>query len=216
MKYIDLEIQYKNTPYKASIKLLSPQTRQIPKEVWAPDPSKIQSIRVLKPLGNALMQFFTETPIAAQIAIGADCGPINISNTMTLYGTERGMYLERNGSINQLGKTAFSNQAMLGLGYQFCRNGRFTQVDTSGSYSLVIPSELVKSFCTKMVPEIENFPITYEDGALVLEVKENMLHNIQLDCSGQMPFLITTVPISLDVKVTPMERSSIILPEGIQ
>lgn len=190
--------------------------REIPQEVWhAVNATDSQPLAVLAPLANALIDFSRANPLGARLEVTADCGPIALTDTMMLYGIDSDLYLQRGELVTELDALDFSDHTLLALGYKFCRDGRFSRVDSSGSYSLTIPAESVKDFCVEVLPEIEMLPIHYEDASLLLEVKDNTLSDMKMDVSGQMPFLLTTIEISLGASLHPIPPESVILPEDL-
>lgn len=190
--------------------------RELPQEMWdAITTQTPQSLEAFSPLANAMMDLSERDPVGAQLQVTADCGPIALTDTMMLYGTDGGFYLQRGDDIKALNAVDFSDQTLLVLGYKFCRDGRFDRVGDSGSYSLIIPSESIKAYCVEMLPEIEMLPITYDDGSLLFEVKDNVLSDVKMDVSGQMPFLLTTIDISLGAQLHPISPESVILPEDL-
>lgn len=198
-----------------TLRFVPERQRELPAEMWdAISVQNPQSVEVVVPLLKALDGLANSNPLGAELAVSADCGPVAVTDTMMLYRTDRGLYLQREGDVRHLEALDLSNHALLGLGYKFCRDGRFSRVGDSGSYSLHFPSESVKAWCIEMLPEIEVLPITYEDAALVFEVKDNTLFHVKMDVSGQMPFLLTTIDIALGVELRPVPSEQIVLPEG--
>ncbi len=191
--------------------------RELPAEVWnGATAEDVQSLEAFSPLANALIGLSRADPLGAELEVTADCGPIALSDTMMLYRTDSGLYLQRNDTISHLQALDLSNPALLGLGYKFCRDGRVSRVGTSGTYSLTIPAESVKAWCVEMLPEIEVLPITYEDASLLFEVKDNALFHVKMDVSGRMPFLLTTIDIALGVGLHPIPSEQVVLPEGVR
>ena len=210
---IRLRIRYQEISCEALLKLGASRQRQIPEAVWsAASEAQIPSIRVLEPLAKAMLELGRQENLGAELLVRADCGPIKLSDTMMLYGTDDGIYLQRKGKLEQLENLQMRTDMLVALGYEFCRSSTVTQVGASGSYAMVIPAEQVRTWCIRMVPEIEELPISYEDGSAVVEIVDYALHIVRLDCSGSMPFLFTTIPISLGVELTPAESGSLVLP----
>lgn len=190
--------------------------RELSQQIWnAITAQGTQSLEVFSPLAKALMNLSATNPMGAQLQVTADCGPVGLTDTMMLYGTDSGFYLQRGDDVKPLHAVDYSDQTLLVLGYKFCRDGRFNRVGDSGSYSLTIPSESIKAYCVEMLPEIEMLPITYADGSLLFEVKDNVLSEAKMDVSGQMPFLLTTIDISLGARIQPVPSEQIVLPENI-
>ena len=190
--------------------------RPVADAVWnAIHAENVQTIQVFEPLVLALRELSDADPLGAQLAVTADCGPIALTDTMNLYGTDSGLYLERRGSLKPLEHADLSESTLLGLCYQLCRDGKFSRIGSSGTYSMVFPAAQVQDSFTEMLPEIEKLPITYENGSLVVAVEDNSLYEIRLDVAGEMPFLITTVRIALGVSLTPIAPEDVILPQGV-
>lgn len=213
-----LNLHFTDGSRQADVTLCAVSERQwdLPAEVWnAVSGDAPQSLEVFAPLAKALISLSQADPLAAELAVTADCGPVALTDTMMLYRTDSGLYLQRKGTVNSLNTLDLSNQALLGLGYKFCRDGQFSHVGTAGIYSLKIPAESVEACCIEILPEIEMLPITYDDGSLLFAVKDNQLFEMKLDVSGQMPFLLTTIDIALGAALHPIPSEQLELPAGV-
>ena len=210
---IRLHLTHQDTELEAVLELREPRPHQIPDAVRAgASAEQVPSIRVLEPLARAMLELGHRQTLGAELLVRADCGPIKLSDTMMLYGTDEGLYLQRRGKLEQLENFRMEADVLMGLGYELFRSSTVTQVGGSGSYAMVIPAEQVRTWCIRMVPEIEELPISFEDGSLVIEVVDQTMHIVRLDCSGSMPFLFTTIPVSLGVELTPVDSGSLVLP----
>ena len=212
---LSLGLLWDGTPLQLTLKRDGPQVREIPSEVWRSlKAEQVPSIQLLGPLLHAFRTL--PQPLCAELDLKADCGPIQLTNSMMLYGTQRGIYLERRSGLEQLSQLHSTNQALLAAGYLFLRDGRMEVVGSSGSYGLIFPAEQVQRFCTQMVPELEQLPITYEDSSLILSVKNDRLQSVSFRCGGQMPFLFSTLPVSLGLELTPIEEGTATLPPSLK
>ncbi len=215
----EINLQFRDDERDLNIQFsfLPEMKRDIPVEVWngitVQDPP---SLDVIEPLVDALVSLSKTNPRGAELDVNADCGPIALTDSMTLYSTDSGLYLLRKGAVSQLDGLELSDQMFFALGYTLCRDGRFSRIGDSGTYSLTFPAESVKAWCVGILPEIKILPISYDDASLVFEVKENMLSQLKMDVSGQMPFLTKTINISLGITLHPLPQETLVLPDGIE
>ena len=184
----------------------------------AVDPIPTDLLMVMKaesaePVSNILPLVYASLALADASAFGADaeltleCGPLPIQDSAQLYVTPEGLWLQRSGSSFAIGIEGIiqNKQAFLGAGYLLCRNGSVTQ-NTNGDYiySLVLDTDAVSSFFSQALPEAAGLGIEFQQAQCAITVSDHRLSRIKLSCNGEMPFLITRLPISFSVDLVPM------------
>ena len=214
---VDVHYLAENREISALISLRPDRGHTVPDAVeQARTAENLPSVREFEPLVKALYALAEEPVMAAQLHVSADCGPVALTDTMQLYRKDSGVYLERWNKLKKLESVTFSTDALLGLGYQLCRDGQISRTADSGSYGLIFPAQSIKDACVEMLPEIELLPITYDDGALLLTVEENQLTSAKVDVSGSMPVVIAQVEIALGLELCPAEPGTAEIPAELQ
>ena len=214
---VDVHYLSDNREIHALVTLRPDRGHTIPDAVeQARTAENLPSVREFEPLAKALCALAGQPVMAAQLHVSADCGSVALTDTMQLYRNENGVYLDRWNKLKKLESVTFSNDALLGLGYQLLREGRISRVENSGSYNLIFPAQSIKDACVEMLPEIELLPITYDDGALLLTVEENRLTSAKVDVSGSMPVVIAEIEIALGLGLCPAEPGTVEIPAELQ
>ena len=214
---VDLHYLAEDRELSALVTLRPDRSHTIPDTVeQARTAENLPSVREFEPLAKALYALAGEPVMAAQLHVSADCGPVALTDTMQLYRTESGVYLDRWNKLKKMESVTFSTDALLGLGYQLCREGRISRTEDSGSYNLIFPAQRIKDAFVEMIPEIALLPISYDDGALLLTVEENRLTSAKVDVSGSMPVVIAKVEIALGLELCPAEPGTVPIPAELQ
>ena len=76
-------------------------------------------------------------------------------------------------------------------------------------------SQTLSELFLTVLPELKGLGIDLDDGTMTVTLREERLTTLSLTCSGEMPFLIATIPMEFSVELDRME-GPVTLPEGIQ
>lgn len=178
----------------------------------------LRDIQTLYPLLAACAELAGQDKFGADVRLNVECGPLPISDTAQVYGTQEALYFTRSGVANRLSLDGVDNVSGLfwGLGWTLCRDGsQETDVDGASVYSITVESGQLESLFAELLPELKGLDITFQDGTLKLRIENGRIRALTLNCSGQMPFLITDIPMDFCVELDRME-GVITLPEGIE
>lgn len=167
------------------------------------------------PLLLACQEAAGENPFGADVQLQVACGPLPISDTAQVYATENALYFTRGGTTTELPLSG-TDELFLGLAWTFCRDGSVvTSPDGAVTYSASVDAAYLDELFRAVLPELEGLGISFGDGSLTLTVENSRLSQMGLTCSGEMPFLVTTIPVDVSLALNRM-AGEVSLPEGIE
>lgn len=187
------------------LELLNEEPKPIPTELLMQMGTKpLPDVRTLEPLLRAGQELNKPGTTLADMSIRVDCGPLPIQDTGKIRFSEEGLYISRGNEWTELTPESVRREdLLLGLGWSLVRDGVWEPDGTaSGVFSLTIPSEELKSSLLSIIPELEGMDFTLDDGKLTITIADNRLIGMELIGSGQIPFLITTIPLSIQLELT--------------
>ena len=142
-------------------------------------------------------------PLEGEMTLGVECGILNISDTAILRMDGETAELERRGALVSLplsGELSQADPAALAL--LFLRNGTFTRTENGGQFDLTLPAELTKSLCSALVPQLEDVGIPFSESRAAVTIAEGKVTHVTLTADGEVPFLLTTIPIAFLAELT--------------
>ena len=71
--------------------------------------------------------------------------------------------------------------------------------------SLVLDNRAVSHFFSQALPEAAGLGIEFQQAKCAVTVSQDQIRRIRLSCSGEMPFLITQLPIAFSVDLVPVD-----------
>lgn len=178
----------------------------------------LMDIQVLTPLFTACAELADQEVFGSEVKLNVDCGPLPISDTAQLYGTKDALWFSRSGQLSELSLSGMEDTAALfwGLGFTLCRDGVLvSSADGSQTYTLTVEAQTLNDLFLTILPELKGLGIDLDDGTMTVTLREERLTALSLTCSGEMPFLIATIPMEFSVELDRME-GPVTLPEGIQ
>lgn len=180
-----------------------PQT--IPTEMLMQMGTKsLPDIRTLEPLVRACMDLSQPGTVLANLSIRVDCGPLPIQDTGRVMFSEEGLFFGRGDDWTALTPESVERKdLLLGLCWMLVREGVWEPDGTeSGVFTLTIPSEELKTGLLSIIPELEGLDFQLDDGTMSIQVESNRFRSMDLTCAGQMPFLITTIPLAIGLELS--------------
>ena len=164
----------------------------------------LPDIRSLRPLVQTCLQWINSGAFQADAVIYAECGPLSLEESGTLQWKEGSLQFNRKGQwISVTPKSVNAYEMIAGAGWFFLKEGVWeAHGDSNGLFSVKIPAEYWNTSIRTLLPDLEELTFTRYDGSLFLEFKENQLESAHLSCTGEIPFLITTLPLSIEVEIT--------------
>lgn len=159
-------------------------------------------IRTMKPLIFACNHLAEADSITAEAVIRVNCGPMSVEETGKFRLDSDGLAFGRSDRwITLLPDSVERENLALGLGWMLLRDGQWLQEEGGGQLILPLPPEQVKSGILSIIPELEGLDFRLEDGILTVEIRNGAFDRILVTCAGELPFLITTIPLSIQVKI---------------
>ena len=136
-------------------------------------------------------------PLRGDLTLGVECGILNLSESVVLRMDEEKAELERKGEMIPLPLPVDLSQAdPTALALLLLRNGTFSRDEISAEIRLDLPTEATNTLCAALVPQIQNLGIEFGESQALLTFRDNALRSVTMTADGEVPFLITTIPVS--------------------
>lgn len=183
----------------------APQPHSLPQPVLdAMVHSKMEKPTPLsEPLGILLPALRNLLPLRGDLTLGVECGILNLSETVVLRMDGEKAELERKGTTIPLPMPGDLSQAdPTALALLLLRNGTFSRDEASAEIRLDLPPETTNALCAALVPQIQNLGIEFRESQAVLTFRDSALRSVTMTAGGEVPFLITTIPVSFRAELT--------------
>ena len=82
------------------------------------------------------------------------------------------------------------------------RSGSFTLNGSSADIQIDLPPEATEALCTALIPRLADLGITLGNSQALLRIQNSRLCSVTLTADGEVPFLLTTIPISFQGALT--------------
>lgn len=141
-------------------------------------------------------------PVEGNLTLGVECGILNLSETAVLRMDTEKAELERNGTVVALslpGGLSRADPAALAL--LLLRSGSFTLDGSSAQIGLDLTPETTGGLCAALVPQLEDLGIEFGESRVSLTIRDNALTAVSMTAQGEVPFLITTIPVSFTAEL---------------
>lgn len=198
--------------------LNSDSQKTIPTEVlMTMTGENLRDIQSLSPLFHACMELAEKEVFGGDMSLHVDCGPLPIQDTAKVYGTRDAIYFTRGGSTSRMSLSGLDHnqELFLGLGWALCKDGELTEnPDGSQIYTLTTDGDMLQNLFEEMLPELSGLDITIRKGLMSVTIQDQRLRAMSLACSGEMPFLIITIPMELSMEITRMPEP-VTLPDNL-
>ena len=141
-------------------------------------------------------------PLEGDLTLGVACGILNLSESAVLQVDGEKALLERNGTSVALslpGELSHTDPAALAL--LLLRNGSFTREGNAARLDLALPADATKELCTALVPQLGDLGIDFAGSHAAITISEGRFTAVSMEAKGEVPFLITTIPISFQAEL---------------
>ena len=160
-------------------------------------------IPITEPLNTLIPALKNLLPMEGSLTLGVDCGILNLSETVLLRMDETGAELERNGTAMALALPGGITQAEpAALALLLLRNGTYTREGESTVFRIDLSAEATAQLSAALLPQTANLGIRFGQSQATLVIRNDALSCITLTANGEVPFLITTIPLAFQAELT--------------
>lgn len=154
-----------------------------------------------EPLDLLLPALETLLPLTGDLTLGIECGILNLSETVILRVDEEKAELERKGKIITIdlpsgGTDMASTIDPAALGLLLLHSGEFTAEGDNTLIQLGIPGDVTGELCAALVPQAADLGIEFATCHVGITFQDSKLISVSLSALGEVPFLMTTIPVS--------------------
>ena len=156
-----------------------------------------------EPLEAVLPALENLLPLEGALKLGVECGILELQETVSLRMDLQQAQLERKGTIISIElpeELSGADPALLGL--LLLRSGTFTREDASARFDITLPAETTDALCASLVPQIADLGITFSDSHARLTITDGRLVSVTMTAQGEVPFLVTTIPVAFLAELT--------------
>ena len=141
-------------------------------------------------------------PLEGDLTIGVESGILKLEETVKLRLNSEKAELERKGVIVTL-DLPVDTAALepLGAALLLLRNGDFLISGNDAKIDVILPPETTGQLCAALVPEIGNFSMTFGESKAVISIHNGAFSEITLSAAGEVPCLVTTIPLSFHAEL---------------
>ena len=159
-------------------------------------------VPLLEPLEVLLPALEDPLPLHGDLTLGVSCGILDLQETVGFSMNRQTIELERNGSIVCVDLPAsFSGADPAVLALLFLRNGSFTLDGSCAQFEIILPADTTAGLCEALVPQAESLSIVFSDSHATVTIVDKKLHAVSLTADGEVPFLITTIPVNFQAEL---------------
>ena len=141
-------------------------------------------------------------PLEGDLTLGVESGILKLEETVKLRLSSEKAELERKGVIVTL-DLPMDTAALepLGAALLLLRNGDFLISGRDAEIHVTLPPEATARLCAALVPELENLALTFGESKAVVSIQDGSLSAVTLTASGEVPFLVTMIPLSFHAEL---------------
>lgn len=162
-----------------------------------------QPMPITEPLEHLLPALETLLPLEGSLTLGVECGILNLSETAVLRMDREKAELERRDTTVPLALPAdFSRINPAALALLLLRNGSYSRSDQAAEFDLSLPADTTNSLCSTLVPQLTELGITFAESRATVTITDGTISSVLLTADGEVPFLITTIPVSFRAELT--------------
>ncbi len=141
-------------------------------------------------------------PLEGDLTLGVESGILKLEETVKLRLNADNAELERKGVAVAIDlPMSPAGLEPLPAALLLLRHGEFILDGSSGQITVILPPETTAAVCTALVPQIEGLGITFGDSTAVLSIQDGELKTVALSAEGEVPFLVTTIPLSFTAEL---------------
>ena len=141
-------------------------------------------------------------PLEGDLTLGVESGILKLEETVKLRLSSETAELERKGVIVTL-ELPVEPAALepLGAALLLLRNGDFLISGSDAEIKVTLPAETTGQLCATLVPELGNLGMTFGESKAVISIHNGAFSEITLSAAGEVPFLVTTIPLSFHAEL---------------
>ena len=141
-------------------------------------------------------------PLEGDLTLGVESGILKLEETVKLRLSSEKAELERKGVIVTL-DLPVEPAALepVGAALLLLRNGDFLISGRDAEIKVTLPPETTGQLCAALVPELGNLDMTFGESKAVVSIQDGSLSAVTLTASGEVPFLVTTIPLSFHAEL---------------
>lgn len=141
-------------------------------------------------------------PLEGDLTLGVESGILKLEETVKLHLSSEKAELERKGVIVTLDLPVEpATLEPLGAALLLLRNGDFLIDGRDAEIKVTLPPETTGQLCAALVPEIGNLGMTFGESKAIVSIREGKMSQITLSADGEVPFLVTTIPLSFHAEL---------------
>ena len=193
-----------DTAVQAFLTALPPEDHPIPQTVadamvrakMEPPMALTELLEVLIPALEALL------PLEGELTLSVESGILKLSEDVLLRVDAEKAELERKGVAMAIElPSAPGALEPLPAALMLLRHGEFILDGSSARIEIGLPSETTGAICTALVPQSENLGIAFDESQAMLSIDGGRLSAVTLTAGGEVPFLVTTIPLSFHAEL---------------
>ena len=192
------------TAVKLSLTSKDPVSHPVPQEVAdAMVHAKMEPpMDIREPLELLIPALEDLLPLDGDLTLGVESGILKLEETVKLRLSSEKAELERKGVIVTL-DLPMDTAALepLGAALLLLRNGDFLISGRDAEIKVTLPPETTGQLCAALVPELGNLGMTFGESKAVVSIQDGSLSAVTLTASGEVPFLVTTIPLSFHAEL---------------
>ena len=192
------------TAVKLSLTSKDPVSHPVPQEVAdAMVHAKMEPpMDIREPLELMIPALEELLPLEGDLTLGVESGILKLEESVKLRLSSEKAELERKGVIVTL-DLPVEPAALepLGAALLLLRNGDFLIEGSDAQIHVTLPPEATDQLCAALVPELENLGFAFEESKTVLSIQGGKLSAVTLSAAGEVPFLVTTIPLSFHAEL---------------
>ena len=192
------------TAVKLSLTSKDPVSHPVPQEVAdAMVHAKMEPpMDIREPLELLIPALEELLPLEGDLTLGVESGILKLEERVRLRLSSEKAELVRKGVIVSL-DLPMDTAALepLGAALLLLRNGDFLIEGSDAQIHVTLPPEATDQLCAALVPELENLGFAFEESKTVLSIQGGKLSAVTLSAAGEVPFLVTTIPLSFHAEL---------------
>ncbi len=173
-------------------------------------------------LYHAWEKAYDQNPLAAQIYLHADCGPIALDENVTfiskvekdtrihcirkndfaVYFNEDTICSEKGYAVTAAKAEAVEAADLLGIAFGLCMNGTVSCTEANGTYiySLVLDEAGMKEIAATIAPASADMGVKFENGSVQILVTDERIESIRFACAGRVNILVSDVAVAFSAE----------------
>lgn len=190
-------------------------------------------------LANGWKALNEHSPLAADLRLSADCGPLVLNESVELYRwqtddepifcvQENGYALYFSGdtvcdskgnAISAVGVSNIDAARLLDIAYTVCMNASANCASKGNAYIYTISMDEagMKSVAYAIAPEAEKLNISFESGNIQVVLRDEMIESISISVSGSVQIVLSRADVSIGAELQFSQDSvAVTIPDAVK